>query len=390
MHIIHLNEIGGFFGGAEQYVYRLAKGLAKAGHTSSYLYTNADGIDPDRFFEPFIDPIFLPTPEKLKAYLQQHNFDLIIIHKLDHVLFLESCSRFYPSLKIVHDVAAVCPRKHKYFHFSGLSCKYPVGWRCYPCGGFLARNREGFLPVKFVRIGAKFKEIAINKRFNILLAPSEYIRQELIQNAIPSHKTLVIPYGIDAPEEPPLRLKEPDPPHIMFAGSILRGKGVDLLLKAAAQLEQPFHLDLIGQGNGMAKYKALAKKLGLNDQVTFHGWLPQENLKHFYLSSRVVAFSSRAPESFGLIGIEAMAHCLPIVGFDVGGVSTWLKNRINGFLIPEGNIDQFSQRLDELLGDADFARNLGKKGHNFLLKNFTFDRYMKKFLRLIDDLTHDF
>lgn len=386
MKIVHFNEMGGFFGGVEKYTFQIANALNKKGHTNLYAHCNRDGLDSEKFFSAFADRIHVATPAELSAWLTAQQPDVLVVHKVDHVDFLEVAVQFSPTLKVVHDVVLVCPRRHKYFHFSGRSCKYPVSWRCYPCGGFIAKNHEGLLPIKFVSIASKRREMDVSKQFTRLLAPSDYIKHELVQNSFPVDKIQVSPHGIPADKVKLDHESAQDPPRILFVGSILRGKGIDLLLKVATRLQQSYHLDLVGQGNGFEKYQKMAQKLNLTETVTFHGWVSPADVDQFYRQARLVTFTSRAPESFGLVGVEAMAHGCPVVGFDVGGVSTWLKDGVNGYLLPEGDLDGFARRVDQLLADAEMAERLGNDARQYVLEHFTYDHYVEQFTTLLDEL----
>ena len=50
-------------------------------------------------------------------------------------------------------------------------------------------------------------------------------------------------------------------------------------------------------------------------------------------------------EPFGLVGLEGMAHAKPVVAFDVGGVSDWLVDGENGFLVPRGDVDAMAAAI---------------------------------------------
>ncbi|MGH7968376.1 MAG: glycosyltransferase, partial [Limisphaerales bacterium] len=84
-------------------------------------------------------------------------------------------------------------------------------------------------------------------------------------------------------------------------------------------------------------------------------------LKRFYLEASVFVMSSLWPEPFGMAGPEAMHYGLPVVAFDAGGISEWLKDGENGFLVPWNNLGQFARRLELLLENKELARRLGKE-----------------------------
>jgi glycosyltransferase involved in cell wall biosynthesis len=67
--------------------------------------------------------------------------------------------------------------------------------------------------------------------------------------------------------------------------------------------------------------------------------------------SYLLAFPSIYPEAFGIVGIEALSLSKPIVGFDVGGVSTWLKDGINGYLVANKDLNGFAEKVSLLISN---------------------------------------
>jgi glycosyltransferase involved in cell wall biosynthesis len=82
------------------------------------------------------------------------------------------------------------------------------------------------------------------------------------------------------------------------------------------------------------------------------------------------------PEPMGLAGIEAMRFGLPVVAFDAGGISDWLTDGENGFLVPWMDTHLFARRIDELLADKQMARAMGRRGLERADRDFDFHRYI--------------
>jgi glycosyltransferase involved in cell wall biosynthesis len=94
--------------------------------------------------------------------------------------------------------------------------------------------------------------------------------------------------------------------------------------------------------------------------------VPREEINQFYLESSLLAVSSVWPEPFGLVGHEAMSHGLPVVAFDAGGISEWLIDGENGFLVPWKDTDRFAARIEQLLRDKELGRRLGRRGRELV------------------------
>jgi glycosyltransferase involved in cell wall biosynthesis len=176
--------------------------------------------------------------------------------------------------------------------------------------------------------------------------------------------------------DPNLRSSFSDRNLIMYAGQIIRGKGVDVLLRALALVKTPFECVILGDGNHKAYCEQLSRELGLQNKVSFKGFIPQEDLKAYYRECSAVAISSVWPEPIATIGLEVMRYGLPIVAFDAGGIKDWLTEGQNGFLIPWMNTAAYAAALDRLLMDKSLARRLGSNGLDFVNREYDFDRYI--------------
>jgi glycosyltransferase involved in cell wall biosynthesis len=238
------------------------------------------------------------------------------------------------------------------------------------------------LPIKWVSYLDKKKEIALNKQFNRLVVVSRYMRNELIRNGFDVRKIEIHP-PVPRAAESDVQSSFSDKNLILFAGQIIRGKGVDVLLRALSLVNMPFECIILGEGSHKASCEKLSVRLGLQDRVKFLGFVPQEELREYYKECTAVAISSMWPEPFATIGMEVMRYGLPVVAFDVGGISDWLVDGNNGYLVPPGNCTAYAERLERLLRDKVLARSMGENGLKLVNEKFSFDSY-------IDDLERMF
>jgi glycosyltransferase involved in cell wall biosynthesis len=144
-------------------------------------------------------------------------------------------------------------------------------------------------------------------------------------------------------------------------------------------MKMPFECIILGEGTHKEYCEKLCRRLGLQDRVKFMGFVPQEQLQEFYKECTAVAISSVWPEPFATIGMEVMRYGLPVVAFDVGGISDWLIDGENGYLVPTGDCATYAVRLEMLLRDKAMARSMGENGLRLVNEKFSFDSY-------IDDL----
>ena len=135
-------------------------------------------------------------------------------------------------------------------------------------------------------------------------------------------------------------------------------------------------MHILGEGNHRAHCEKLAVKLGLADRVHFKGFVPQEELKSYYLDCSLFTVSSVWPEPFGMTGPEAMHFGLPVVAFDAGGIGEWLVDGHNGYLVPWMDLASYANRIEELLLNKERGREMGERGREWVNQRYDFSKYI--------------
>jgi glycosyltransferase involved in cell wall biosynthesis len=155
---------------------------------------------------------------------------------------------------------------------------------------------------------------------------------EFVQHGVDRERLDCVPLPVDRPESAP---KKTFRRRVLFLGRMTAVKGIDLLLDAIAVLRargEPLELVLAGDGAVRKVAEARARRLDL--PARFCGWVNPEERSALLSEAGVLALPSTWPEPFGLVGLEAAAHGVPTVAFDVGGVREWLVPGVNGEVAP--------------------------------------------------------
>ncbi|HEV2225617.1 MAG TPA: glycosyltransferase family 4 protein [Nitrososphaerales archaeon] len=167
---------------------------------------------------------------------------------------------------------------------------------------------------------------------------------------------------------------------VLFVGRLVKRKGLDDLLKAFAIAKAAVPeatLVIVGDGPEREDLVRQAKDLGIADSVHFKGTLLGQPLASEYekctlcvLPSKVVP-DDKATEGLGLALVEASMHGKPLVGTDHGGISEIIKDRVNGFIVPQGETKKLSDALGSLLNDAQLASTMGTNSLRIAKSQFT-------------------
>jgi glycosyltransferase involved in cell wall biosynthesis len=311
--------------------------------------------------------------------------DVVYVHKMSSLPVLEALVRSgLPLVHMVHDHDIYCMRSYKYSPLTRKICTRAVSAYCvFPCGAFLVRNRTGSFPLKFVSYRDKRREVELNRKFDRLLVVTTYMREELLRNGFSAAQIEIHP-PVPRMGDPTIQSNFGPRNLIIYAGQIIRGKGVDVLLRALAKVKGSFECIILGDGNHAPYCRKLCRKLNLDDRVRFLGFIPQQELVQHYRESTLVALSSVWPEPIATIGLEVSRYGLPVVAFDVGGIRDWLRDGENGFLVPPVDVDLYARRIDELLADKELARAMGRRGLERINEQYNFDRYIPNLENLFE------
>lgn len=115
----------------------------------------------------------------------------------------------------------------------------------------------------------------------------------------------------------------PGPLQLLFVGRLVPYKGAHLILRAMLKTPANCCLTLVGDGPERQALEALTDSLGLRERVQFKGWVSQKETHGFYQKADVFCFPSLR-EFGGAVVLEAMAHGLPSIIVDNGGIGEYL------------------------------------------------------------------
>jgi glycosyltransferase involved in cell wall biosynthesis len=189
-------------------------------------------------------------------------------------------------------------------------------------------------------------------RADAVLPVSEDLREALAERA-PGASFRVVPNAVDEdlfqpPDKPPAR----DGELRLLAAGLMDGerKGFDLLLEAASRLRavrDDFRIDVLGDGANRPAYEELARRLGLERTVTFHGLSTKAEVAEAMRRSHLFVLTSRA-ENNPCVLIEALASGVPVVATRVGGVSELVRPAV-GLLADSLDPGDIAEAIDHAL-----------------------------------------
>lgn len=179
---------------------------------------------------------------------------------------------------------------------------------------------------------------------DLVIAVSEGLRRQILDAS--GVDCVVVPNAFDttyfSPSESP---RDPGPTRVAAVGLLTRQKGVDVLLRALAQIEPSlaWELSIGGDGPEMNALNTLCDDLGLHDRVHFLGRLDRNGVRDLLRASDAFVLASRHENLPGVVA-EAMLTDLPIIATRCGGPEYMLSEEL-GWLVPVDDEDALTDAM---------------------------------------------
>jgi teichuronic acid biosynthesis glycosyltransferase TuaC len=247
--------------------------------------------------------------------------------------------------------------------------------RCFEDGQASAWRRKSSLQV----YTAAAKVICISQKVQRLLAQgaSADIPSEVVYNG--TDPNLFSP-GSSTPEPSSSRPPAIAPPAILVVGTLLAGKGQELVLHAVAALtgsHPALQCQIIGEGGDKTRFEDLAGKLGIRNRVHFLGRRTRAQVAEAMRNCTVFVLPSRY-EGLGCVYLEAMACGKPAIGCFGQGIDEIIQDGVNGELIPVDGLEPLVRKLQVLLLDSDRRLRLGQAARTTILDGLTLSHQARR------------
>ncbi len=162
-------------------------------------------------------------------------------------------------------------------------------------------------------------------------------------------------------------------------------KGVDTMLRAAAQLLQQrrnVRFVLAGDGPKLNDYRALAKALALEANITFTGKLANPTELGLFEAANIYCQPSLWQEASPLAVLEAMSFKLPVVASRIGGLPELVEEASTGYLVAAGDSGALCHALERLVDDDRLRDSLGSSGYDVVLRQHRIERVAERYVQL--------
>ena len=181
-----------------------------------------------------------------------------------------------------------------------------------------------------------------------------------------------------------------EPTQILWCGRLLELKHPELALEAAVRLYREgyrFMLTFLGSGEQEQRLKDRVKQENMEHCVRFPGAVPQEKVAEYMEKAGIFLFTSDKREGWGAVLNEAMAcGCAVAASLGPGSVPYLIKDRENGLVYPENNVDALTEKLRFLLENPEKQAVFGEKAMETVGSLWSPEEAARRLIRLSEAL----
>lgn len=349
-------------GGGTYYTHRVAKHLVDEGHKVTLLCANyqggrkretIDGVDIIRIGSKYT--VYIKAPLKFLKDLR-NNFDLVI-DEINTIPWLTPLYAKAPKIAFIHQTT-----EEELFEELNKAIASLIYFA----------EKTGML---FYR---KLPFITVSKS----------VKEELVSNGVPRKSIFVVYPGIDTRKYKCAGEEKSSFPLVLYLGRLKKYKGVQHLVRAMGQVVTQIpeaKLSIVGMGNHRSKLERLVAILNLQNVVSFHGYVSEEEKIRLLKKAWILAVPS-VKEGFGIVVIEAAACGTPAIGTNTVGIKDAIIDGKTGFLVPYGKPEILDQKICEILSNDELRTRLSKNASKWS-EEFSWEETLQKFETIIKQET---
>jgi glycosyltransferase involved in cell wall biosynthesis len=226
-------------------------------------------------------------------------------------------------------------------------------------------------------------------RVNFVACISEWHRSFYISAGADAAKCHVIRCGVPVSEWTPREIDHTCKQiNLLTVCRLVEKKGVDTLLRAAAQFDHDWRLTIAGDGPESDKLKTLAAQLGIANRCEFLGAVSNECVRdllmhadYFVLPCRTDARGDR--DGIPVVLMEAMACGVPVISGDLPAIRELIEHGVSGMLVDGANSTDVANALEELERDETFRKRVSCAGRKRVESEFSLEENVTRLEQLL-------
>lgn len=319
------------------------------------------------------------SKRNIKRLIEKYQPDIAHVHNIHgHItpsIFHILKAKNIPIVWTLHDSFLLCPNSH-FFTRNEICERCKAGKFFYVV---IKRCRKDSFAASFIVMLEEYvyRLLGLLKLVDYFIAPSEFLKNKLIEFNFFPEKIINIPNFIDTKN---INVTSKRDDYILYSGRLSFEKGLDTLIDAVS-LCNSTKLLIAGAGplKNELKKRALLKAPG---KIEFLGHLEKNELMKVISGSMFVVVPSKCHENFPYTVLEAFATGKSVVGSRVGGIPELVEDYQTGLLFSPGNVNELADRIQWLLNNSDKAEEMGEKAKDLVEKMYNPYLHYKQVLKV--------
>ena len=201
------------------------------------------------------------------------------------------------------------------------------------------------------------------------------------------NKVKVIENGIKLPEKTAF-VENDGGLRLLCTGRADRQKGFQKAIMAVKEIDDlDLHLDIVGTGPYLNDLKILANKLDVDEKVTFHGRVDDDELARIYAAADIYLIPTMRYEGLPLALLEAMSHGIPTISSEIGGNADVITHDFDGLFIKPGDMGELVSSIRKLGDDSKLRSSISIAARETTEKRFDKERMVKETLEILENMS---
>ena len=387
-------------GGEEQSCQQVVEGLKDRGHTTLVLTSmhgtdnvavEADGIYRSLYLEmdlvPFWHSLTFFTKRKAR---EKHNLQVFarVLQQFDpDVIFIWGMWNLPNSLPAFAE--ARFPHKIVYrfaSYWPTLPSQHEFYWRAPGRNWYSRVIKQVVGRIALAMLSKETQERPLAFRYAICVSAAT--RNALVEAGVPVSHARVIHTGLDVRHYLNGHEQHSSPQgnqnlDLLYAGRLTSEKGIETVIGAMTNLiysQDKGDIRLSLAGSGTVAYenhlRQLVNQAGLDEYVTFLGWVPPEEMPKLLRTFDVLLLPSVWPEPFSRAVLEGMISGLVVIASRTGGTPEIIVDGENGLLFTPNDPEDLAKKIARLIDDPESCNQMAYAGRQTIMERFTMTRMM--------------
>ncbi len=397
-------------GGAERYMFELAKVLEANGHEIiPFAMHHPDSFETkyQKYFAANIEyaqnsilgklitfikatgkMIYsLDARRKLEHLLEKTRPDIAHLHMIDHQLspsILHALKKYnIPVIQTVHQYKLVCPNYRLYNPTTGKVCErcmagnllHPIIQRC---------HKDSVIASAMIALESSLHRLTriYEKNIDLFHVPSRFMGEKFRQAGVGKNKVRHLFYTINMTDFSPQFAAGH---YMLYFGRLADEKGLLTLLRAA-KLYSNAPLYIVGDGPQRSELEIFVEENQLN-QVRFLGLKSGSELEAVVKQARAILVPSEWYDNSPLVIYESFAYGKPVICSEMGGMRELVDHGVNGLHFQAGDAEALARHMAHLWENPERAVELGKAARDKAEREFDPEVHYNKMIEWYSELT---